>query len=125
MSLNKKILMVDDFKDESDFLYHKLKNKITSFSKSNIKHALCHEEALELLKSFKPDLIMLDLNISGKTLEDGLEFLSFAKNILKIPVYIYSGSLDPNDIVETHKQGANNYIYKNATPEKIIETLGF
>lgn len=81
--------------------------------------ALDGEKAMELLQNgsevsrgFRPDLILLDLNLPRK---DGREVLKEIKeddNLRSIPVLILTTSTAEEDLMEAYKHNANCYITK-------------
>jgi len=72
------------------------------------------EQALELLESFAPHLLMLDLRLPRK---DGFEVLgTIAERGVKIPVLVISGQGDIPDAVRAIKLGAYDYLRKPVDP---------
>lgn len=73
-----------------------------------------------------PDLILLDINLPGKS---GLEVLKIIKNdesVKQIPVIMLTTSSSKNDIVHSYKEHANCYITKpvDATDlGKVVDTI--
>lgn len=84
------------------------------------------EEALKHLRSEEnehPCVILLDLNAPKMS---GVEFLQVTKadELLKdIPVVVLSTSSEQQDIDETSKLGAADYLIKHVDYKKFIETL--
>jgi chemotaxis family two-component system response regulator Rcp1 len=63
-------------------------------------------------KAFRPDLVILDLNLPKK---DGLAVLAAMKagpDLRRIPVVIFSTSQLRKDIVRSYERGANCYVSK-------------
>jgi len=71
------------------------------------------DNGVEICYDFKPDVIVLDINLAGKV--SGLEFLQTIKkdiNLSYIPVLIIS-AISSNDIISDGLQyGANDYLVK-------------
>ncbi len=86
------ILIVDDSKINT-FLLETILRKNQWIAKS----ALSVETALEIMKSEKPDLILLDLHMPGVNGFDMLDKLSADDNLNDIPVIIMSAS-DSDDV---------------------------
>lgn len=104
LSVTTPIYRCDDGDDALDFLHHtgKYSQKGTSP---------------------RPALILLDLNL---TLMNGQEVLARIKHddeLKMIPVIIWTTSADPKDIEICFKQGANSYILKPMTFEKLLEAV--
>ena len=71
----------------------------------------------------RPALILLDLNL---VLLDGQEVLTQIKlddELKMIPVVVWTTSDDPKDIEVCFKQGANSYILKPMTSEKVLQAV--
>ena len=76
-----------------------------------------------------PDLILLDLNLPGKS---GFEVLSIVRNetaFQEVPVVVVSSSENPEDVKRVYDLSANAYVTKPADPDEYIqminETVGF
>ncbi|GCE06310.1 response regulator [Dictyobacter aurantiacus] len=104
LSITTPIYRCDDGDDALDFLHHT--GKYTQKETSP-----------------RPALILLDLNL---TLMNGQEVLTRIKHddaLKMIPVIIWTTSADPRDIDICFKQGANSYILKPMTFEKLLEAV--
>jgi len=62
----------------------------------------------------RPSLILLDLNLPGKSGHEVLSEIKSNENLKTIPVLILSSSDDPGDIARTYQNHANCYITKPA-----------
>lgn len=74
-------------------------------------------------KSPRPGLILLDLNMPKK---DGCEVLSEIKsdpNLRRIPVVIMTTSKAHEDIFRSYDLGANSFITKPVTFERLVELM--
>ena len=88
------------------------------------------EEAIQFLCQLgkyssapRPDLVLLDLNLPGKS---GREVLSFAKGrpeFTEIPVIILTSSRAKNDILQTYAMHANCYISKPLDLQEFSEVV--
>ena len=104
----KKILIADDDTFFQKFYSSQLKE--TGFE---VDVAVNGIEALEKLKSFKPDLMLLDLIMPEK---DGFEVLTEKgadAAIKNIPVIIFSTLGQEKDVQRTKELGAIGYINKS------------
>lgn len=80
-------------------------------------------EYADRIKFPRPSLVLLDLNL---TMMDGHEVLATIKKddaLKTIPVIIWTTSSDPQDIEISLKEGANSYILKPMTVEKLLEAV--
>ena len=115
----KKILVVED----DQFLSNAYKLKLT---KSGFETVVASDgnEALEVLKEFKPDMILLDLimpNLDGfstlKALKDNSEYKD-------IPVIVASNLGQKEDIEKAKELGANDFVIKSKVSiEKIVQKV--
>ncbi len=116
----KKILIVDDEKEIRDLLKKKLKQyQYLALT------AAKGQEALDICKTNKPDLILLDIIMADM---DGYTFASELKkdkNTRDIPIIFQTGKeLEPGGIKERVKDlGAFDYIMKPATFEELLATI--
>lgn len=86
--MNPSILIVDDEDDIPSLIQDYLEDE-TEFL---VEHASSAEEGLELMKSFAPDLCMVDIRLPGM---DGNTFIEKALAIRPVcKVIIHTGSLD-------------------------------
>lgn len=68
-----------------------------------------------------PDIILLDLNMQPKDGREALTEIKADKHFCRIPVVVFSGSLDPRDIALAYEQGANSYLRKPDGFAKLVE----
>lgn len=104
----KKILIVEDDK----YLINAYRVKMTSAG-FEVKLAMDGDEALEILKTFYPDIILLDLVMPKR---DGFSVLEEIKKDLKlnkVPVIITSNLGQKEDIDRGIKLGAVDYVIKS------------
>lgn len=119
MSETKKILLIED-----DTLI--LRMLSTRLREENLEVFVAEdgEEGLELVKSVKPDLILLDLILPKL---DGLSLLRKIKedeNVSKIPVLILTNLKNDETVEESIKLGVSDYMVKvNYTPDELVEKV--
>ena len=77
--------------------------------------------ALEKLKSEKPDLIILDLEMEGMGGTDMLKILS--QHGLEIPVLVCSGNLTPLNMAEIREAGARGFLRKSESIAEVKEAI--
>lgn len=80
------------------------------------------EEALGKIDSIKPDLVILDVVLPGKSGFEVCRELKSADSTKKIPIIICSTKGTEMDQFWGKKQGADAYITKPVDQEKLIET---
>ena len=82
------------------------------------------QEALDLLKSEKPDLIVLDLIMPRLSGFELLEIISTDPELNKIPVIILSNLGQDEDIQKAKRLGAAEYFIKaRSSVDEIVRTI--
>ena len=112
------ILVIDDDKNLLELLEVVLKNEnYDVFTTSS------GEDAIELIKSYLPDLILLDLQLPGL---QGLDICGILKNNPKyasIPIVILTSKGCDDDIVAGLEAGADDYVVKSDSYKILISRL--
>jgi CheY-like chemotaxis protein len=114
------ILMVEDDK----LLGTIFTNKFAS-NEMRFMRAASGEEALQLLGEGKmPDLVLLDIHLSGM---DGYEFLKMIRDdpaTAELPVIVFSNFNAPEDIAKSKALGALRHIQKvTLTPAEVVDAV--
>ncbi len=79
------------------------------------------QEALELSRSFRPDLVLMDVRMPRM---DGLEATRAIKGELpRTIVLMMSASEEPTHMTEAIKAGATGYVLKSASPQQITDAI--
>jgi CheY-like chemotaxis protein len=111
-----KLLIVEDDKILSNMYRIKFIN-----AGHDVKVAENGEVALDLMKSFKPDLVLMDLMMP---VMDGFTALTRAKSdpsLKDIPIVILTNLSQTEDAEKTLKMGAKGFIVKSdLTPAEIL-----
>ncbi|MDO8264973.1 MAG: response regulator [Candidatus Parcubacteria bacterium] len=115
----KKILIVEDEKILAEMYQEKLIK--TGFDVIASSEA---EEGLEMAKTEKPDLILLDILLPRG---NGIFFLKSLRNdsaISSLPVLVFSNYDDPETKQEAIKLGVKDYLIKTGyTPGEIVDKI--
>ena len=113
------LLLVDDSEDELVLMQMGLKRAGVL-----VPQVVAHngDEALDYLfargahagrdTSVRPRLVLMDLNMPGKSGIDVLREIRANPITAKLKVVIFSSSEDPQEIIGAHDQGANSYLCK-------------
>jgi CheY-like chemotaxis protein len=118
----KNIILADDDSDDRD-LFTEAVNffdpTITVVTKRD------GEQLMEFLENdpTKFDLIFLDLNMPRKNGKECLAEIKANGKLSNTPIIIYTTSLNPIDIEETFRMGANSFLRKPNSFEELKETL--
>jgi DNA-binding response OmpR family regulator len=106
----KHVLLVED----DPFLSSLLKNRLLK-EDIEVKHARDGQEALDMLKEYKPDLILLDLILPKKSGFEVMEGIRQDPQLSSAPVIIISNLGQPEDIQKGQELGAIEYFIKAKT----------
>jgi CheY-like chemotaxis protein len=114
------ILMIEDDK----LLGTIFTNKFAS-NEMRFMRAASGEEALQMLgEGKKPDLVLLDIHLSGM---DGYEFLKMIRDdpaTAELPVIVFSNFNAPEDIAKSKALGALRHIQKvTLTPAEVVDAV--
>jgi CheY-like chemotaxis protein len=118
MDNNKTIMVVDDNPDIITIVRTILEGK--GF---DVLSASSGPECLELLKTQKPDLIVLDIMMPEM---DGLEVLTRLKGMSEftnVPVVLLTAKVQYEDVLGGYKLGADYYITKPFTSTQLINGI--
>ncbi|MBN2982118.1 MULTISPECIES: helix-turn-helix domain-containing protein [Cohnella] len=86
-----------------------------------LEPAASAEEALERLGRERPDILLTDIRMTGKT---GLELADEARRLLPdLDIIILTGYDDFQYTQQAIRQGVNDYLLKTSRPEDIIKTV--
>jgi two-component system, OmpR family, alkaline phosphatase synthesis response regulator PhoP len=115
---NKVILIVDDEQDITEIIQYNLLNEgyTTHIANNGI-------EAMQLAKSIKPDLILLDVNMPKKdgfqTMKELRSYPEFANTI----IFFLTALGDENNELKGLELGADDYIAKPIKPNLLITRI--
>ena len=109
----KRVLVVDDHPKVMTFIEIDLKLRgFEVISKSSGK------EALDLISSAKPDIVLLDMIMPGM---DGFEVLKEMRTFTKLPVIAFSAS--PGNQDPAMRAGANDFMHKPFDPDDMARRI--
>ncbi|HUW82927.1 MAG TPA: response regulator [Phycisphaerae bacterium] len=116
-----KVLLVDD----SRTIRNIQKNVLAQMGHTDILEAADGVEALKLLESETPDLVLVDWNMPNM---DGLTLVSrIRQKDRALPLIMVTTEAEKGRVIEAIKAGVNNYLVKPFTGEvlsaKIEQTL--
>jgi DNA-binding response OmpR family regulator len=117
--MNKKILIVED----DQIVANIYRNKF-SVEGYEVEVALDGQSGMEMLKSFRPDAVVLDLMLPKMTGVDFMKQIRAQADFQKLPVIVFSNTYLTNLVQEAWKAGATKCLSKaNCTPKQVIEVL--
>jgi len=116
------VLNVDDDAEDREFFRDALREIDSSITCLVAGNAM---EALTLLKTRHPlpDFIFLDINMPMMDGKQCLKALKAMEQFQSIPVIMYSTSTDSREISECYKLGAEDFLIKPHSFEKLVNDL--
>jgi CheY-like chemotaxis protein len=119
LKVGKKILWVEDDKFLTSILVKKFQ-----LAGHNVRHAENGDEAISMLKEEIPDIILLDIFLSGMNGFDILQKIKMDEKTRKIPIIMLSNTSKESDIVKAKTLGANKFLVKAAVSlDEIIKEV--
>jgi CheY-like chemotaxis protein len=118
------VLLVDDSEDDRFLFTYAFR---TAGIPGHILESQDGDEAIEVLQRAHgsaaadtwPDVMFLDLKMPGR---DGFEVLTWVKRTIPsraLEIYVLSGSNEPSDVQRARSLGADDYIAKPITEQKL------
>lgn len=80
-------------------------------------------EAVDLVQAERPDLVLLDLKMPGKSGHEVLEFIKGDDLLRKVPVAVLTSSDRDEDIARSYGLGSNHFITKPEDPAELEKRL--
>lgn len=116
--MKKKVLIVEDEQDTID-----LEKMIMLKHGYNVSVAMNAEEALKIIETNIPDIILLDVMLPGKI--DGFEFCKMLKSSdkSKIPIIIFTAKSGFLDLTTGLDSGADEYLTKPFSAEGLVQSV--
>jgi two-component system, chemotaxis family, chemotaxis protein CheY len=112
-----KILLVDD----SRTIRNIQKNVLGQLGHSEILEAGDGVEALQVLKTSRPDLMLVDWNMPNM---DGLTLVKKVREVDKdLPIIMCTTEAEKARVLEAIKAGVSNYVVKPFTAETMAEKI--
>ena len=106
----KKVLLIED----DEFLSSLLRNRLIK-SGVEVMHARDGQEGVEALKTYKADLILLDLILPKKSGFEVMEIMQQDPQLAGAPIIIISNLGQPEDVQKGRDLGAVEYFIKAKT----------
>jgi len=115
--MGKKIMLVDD----AAFMRMMIRNMLTQGGYTEIVEAQNGAEAVDMYKSEKPDLVIMDITMPEK---DGIEALREIKQHDASSNVVMCSALGQEKLVlDALKLGAADFIVKPFKPDRIMDTV--
>lgn len=115
----KKVLIIED----DQIVANIYRNKFT-VEGFQVEIALDGEAGLELIRSFRPDAVILDLLLPKITGVELMKKIRVEPDFEKLPLIVFSNTYLSNMVQEAWKAGATKCLSKaNCTPRQVIEVV--
>ncbi len=115
----KKILIIED--DQVVANIYRNKFSVEGYS---VEIAKDGAGGLEMLRSFRPDAVILDLMLPGMTGVELMRKVRAEPEFQKLPIIVFSNTYLSNLVQEAWKAGATKCLSKaNCTPKQLIEVI--
>jgi DNA-binding response OmpR family regulator len=115
----KKILIVED--DQIVANIYRNKFSVDGFQ---VEIALDGQLGLEMVRSFRPDAVILDLMLPKMTGVELMKKIRLEEDFQHLPVIVFSNTYLTNMVQEAWKAGATKCLSKaNCTPKQVIEVV--
>ncbi|HCR30460.1 MAG TPA: DNA-binding response regulator [Opitutae bacterium] len=111
----KKILVVDDEVDVTELLSYNLKQR--GFVSQSVNDP---KRALEVAKTFKPDLIVLDIMMPELNGLQVCRMIRQESSLKGIPIIFLSAKTEEGDRIEGFESGADDYVCKPFSPKELM-----
>lgn len=116
MKKNQSVLIVDDEETIREVVRRYLEREGYS-----VKEAADGFEALDLIRSISPDLIILDLMLPGI---DGLSLTQHIRQDRQIPILMLTAKGEASDRIRGLDLGADDYVAKPFSPQEVVLRVG-
>ena len=115
----KRILIIEDDQLIANIYLNKF-----AVDNYQVETALDGEKGFELVNSFKPDLVVLDLMLPNVTGVEVLKKIRAQAGFEQLPIIVFSNTFLSNMVQEAWKAGATKCLSKaNCTPKQIIDVV--
>ena len=113
----RKILVVDDDQNMLQLLYTFLRDSYRVTTATN------GQEALDMIREKRPDLVLLDYLMPGMNGKETLEVIRKDEELKDLPVFFLTGVSDTNKISECLKLDPIGYILKPIGKFSLLATI--
>lgn len=94
---------------------------LTELGYSHCGPAINYTEAMEMLEQDKPDLLLLDIQLSGR--KDGIDVAQKVNELYKVPFIFLTANSDAETIDRAKKVKPHAYIVKPFTKEELFAAI--
>jgi len=106
--------------EDSDPMGEVIRRQLEKIGHTAITKAVNGLEAVALVKSLQPDLVLMDIEMPEM---DGLEATRLIQETSPTPIVLLTAHDDPKMIVQAGKVGAGAYLLKPPNPDELERTM--
>jgi CheY-like chemotaxis protein len=81
------------------------------------------DETISLVRDLQPDLLLLDLNMPGRSGHEVLEVIKGDEDLRRVPVAVLTSSDRDDDVARSYGLGGNHFITKPENPVELEARL--
>jgi CheY-like chemotaxis protein len=123
MAHNKTCFLIDDDADDHEIFILALMDIDKSIQCITANDGEVALNKIREDEQFVPDYIFMDLNMPRMNGRQCLAEISKIPRLQNVPVFIYSTSSSPRDVIETRNLGAAGFISKPSTIDELTKML--
>ena len=113
--MNPTILVVDD-----DLALAEMITIMLHGEEFDTHHAEDGAQALEMLESVNPDVVLLDVMLPGM---DGMDVCAKIRETSGVPIIMLTAKSDSADVVQGLENGADDYVIKPFNPKELVARI--
>ena len=113
-----KVLVVDDEQGVAE--YHKLILESAGMIVRTLQHPA---EVLEMVGSFRPDLVLMDMYMPGCTGRDVAKLIRQIPDFVSLPIIFLSSETDREKQISAMSVGADGFLTKTIQPDELISSV--
>ena len=117
-SSSQKVLFVEDDKAQILLIEH-----ILTEADINVKSITKAEEVLDVLESFQPDLILMDLNLEGITGDKLVRIIRKKPSFANLPIVFLTADTSLESRMKVLNSGADDLLTKPINPKLLVAAL--
>lgn len=106
------ILIAEDDEDDLELICSSFMNNASYTQVDTVKNGVELMDYLDQHRGHLPDLILTDLNMPKKDGYESLEEISSDPEFSKVPVFVYSTTLNPTYITKCERMGVKGFLLK-------------
>jgi len=107
--------------DDHPIFLQGLKSFLEAHGHNVIAHTSSAGETIMMLRTIKPDVVMVDVHMTGG---GGMEVLKHVRDAgIAVPVIFLTVGIDGEDISEALRLGVNGMVLKNNEPQSLLECI--